>query len=197
MTPSDMADVLTAAGVYDGRKISPADVAAWHAAIGQYDREDAIAGVVRHYADSTEWLKPGHLKAQIQAIRNERAARLHPEALALPSRFEADPQRDQRLAAGVQQLAERWSVPDTEPSDAHSNALARARRERGNRPLPTTLGMRKRATAREVTTAPPSWTEPAVAEQTAAKALHDAGRACGRSACPRCHQNTTELRRSA
>ena len=185
MTPSDMADVLSAAGVYDGRKISQADVAAWHAAVGQFGRDDALAAVVRHYANSTEWMKPAHLKAHILEIHHERSQQRQHEIRELPSRFEADPIRDTRIAAGVRELVQRWSIPGSQPGDAHSKALQRARRERGRRPVPASQAIRKRASG-DVKTAPPPWADQAVAEQTAAQALHDAGRDCGRAACPRC-----------
>lgn len=183
MTPADMADVLSAAGIYDGRKISQADVAAWHMAIGQYDREDALAGVVRHYADSTDWMKPAHLKAQILAIRNERAsARPHP-IRELPSRFEADEIRNGRIREHVKQLAARWSVPTEIDDSPHGRALTRARRERGNRPVPTTQSVRR--PRRPVQIQEPK-EPPELREQKAADALHAAGRDCGRGACSHC-----------
>jgi hypothetical protein len=185
MTPADMADVLSAAGIYDGRKISQADVAAWHAAVGQYSREDALEAVVRHYADSTDWMKPAHLKSHILAIRNERAASREHEVRALPSRFEIDQVRDGRLAAGIRALIGRWGLRKTDTDDSpHGRALARARRERGSRPLPAAQTVRKRMPALELKepTEPP-----AVREQKAIQALHTAGRSCGRGACQHCH----------
>jgi hypothetical protein len=183
-----MADVLSAAGIYDGRTIAEADVAAWHAAVGQYDREDALAAVVRHYADSTEWMKPAHLKQHILAIRNERAnARNHP-VRELPSRFETDEIRDQRIAKGVTILADHWKAPEGPPTDdLHGQALLRARRERGKREIPGQRG--SRVGGKSITMpkfAPPPWADPAAAERQAIEALHHAGKACGRSACPRC-----------
>lgn len=185
MTPSDMADVLSAAGIYDGRKISAADAAAWHAAVGQFSREDALAAVVRHYADSTEWMKPAHLKAQILIIHNERAQKREHEIRALPSRFEVDQLRDRRIAAGVLELMSRWSVPAETDESPRGRALARARRERGNRLSPAGQSIRKRVSG-DVKTQPAPWSDPAIAEKIAIQALHDAGRDCGRPACPQC-----------
>lgn len=189
MTPGEMADVLSAIGVYDGRKISQADVAAWHAAAGDLDRSDALAAVVRHHANSTDWMKPAHLRREVLAIRNERADRKHHEIRELPSRFERDEVRARRLAEGVRRIAEHWTAPSADaPDTPHEIALQRARRERGNRPIPTTLTA-KRSGGKPLVldkVEGPEWAKPEVRERIAVANLHAAGRPCGRQACPRC-----------
>ena len=187
MTPADMADVLSAAGIYDERTIAEADVAAWHAAAGQYDREDALAAVVRHYTDSTEWMKPAHLKQHILAIRNERASRQQHPVRELPSRFEADDVRDTRIARGLKMLAQSWTAAAEEAADTRGIALARARRERGKRPMPTsTILPRRGGKPIDLDKLPkPEWADEAAREVRSVAALHEANRRCGRPVCPR------------
>ncbi len=190
MEPADMADVLSAAAVYDGRNIGRTDVAAWHAAAGHLNRDDALAAVVRHYAASTDRMMPAHLIQGALAIRNERAALQQHEIRALPSKFEPDAARDARLAAGIAKLRERWKVParDGDQGDVHAAALERARRDRREekRPAPA------RPPRREPTpidlakvTTPPPWATPEARERLANEALHNAGRACGKPFCTR------------
>lgn len=185
MTPADMADVLSAAGIYDGRTIAEADVAAWHMAVGEYDRDDAMAAVVRHYADSTEWMKPAHLKQKILAIRNERASSQPHWLRALPSRFEVDDARDARIARGVKMLAQSWTAESAESADAHGIALARARRERGKRPMQASPLPRRGKPVDLEKLPKPEWADEAAREARSVAALHEANRRCGRRACPR------------
>ncbi len=189
MTPADIADVLTAAALYDGRTVGVTDVAAWHAIIGPYDREDGLAAVVRHYGESTEWMKPAHLKRHILDIRNERAASKAHEIRALPSRFEADEIRDERIADNVRRLAEAWSVPAAEKTgDIHAVALARAKRERKGRQIPQPRLRRdsKPIDLAKVTTGP-EWASAEAREREAVAHLHRAERHCGRAVCTTCN----------
>jgi hypothetical protein len=190
-----MADVLTAVGAYDGRKISDIDVVAWHRAVGDLDRDDALAAVIRHHGHTTDWMKPGHLRQLVQDIRNERAAARQHEIRELPSRFEADPERDDRISRGVHQgvheLVARWAMPGEENGEdpIHEAALHRARRERGRRDNPA---LTKRRTSGgpgiqlEKVTRPPEWADDKAREHTSINALHAAGRACGRHHCGTC-----------
>lgn len=196
MTPADMADVLTAIGAYDGRKISDIDVAAWHAAVGDLDRDDALTAVARHHGNTTDWMKPGHLRQIVLTIRNERAEqrqREH-EVRALPSRFEHDPERDDRISRGVQQgvheLVARWSIPgeDNGEDPIHEAALHRARRERKGREATTPKRHRAGGPGIQLdkVTKPPEWADDKTREAQAIRALHEAGRGCGRRNCPTC-----------
>lgn len=195
MTPADMGVVLTAIGAYDGRKISPIDVVAWHRAVGDLDREDSLEAVVRHHGHTTDWMKPAHLRQLVTDIRNERAAAKQHEIRALPSRFEPDPSRDERIERGVQagvhELAAKWAMPDEDNAvhDAiHEAALHRARRERKGRqatpPRPRRTG--GPGIQLEKVTKPPEWADDTARERASIDTLHNAGRHCGRHHCPRC-----------
>ncbi len=191
MTPADMADVLTAAAAYDGRTIGIGDVGAWHAAAGDLDREDALGAVVRHYANTTDRMMPAHLRQCVLAIRNERAASREHEIRALPSRFEADPERAERIQRGIAEIARRWSVPEKGAADpVRDAALERAKQERGKRPNPAKVVQRAEGKPLELAkvTQGPDWTNPAFREAESVRVLHSADRPCGRAMCPRCNE---------
>jgi hypothetical protein len=85
MTETDMKRVLARASAYDNRRPDALVVEAWLAAIGDLDPADALDAVVTHYGESTDWIRPGHIRA---IVRRVRAARLRSADLALPP---ADP----------------------------------------------------------------------------------------------------------
>lgn len=97
MTHDDIVDVLTAAAAFDQRTVGRADVIAWHAAIGTLPKDDAIAGVVAHYCESEDRLKPVHVIRHVEATR---AARLRKHGEIVP---ELDPD-DPRWNARYQQM---------------------------------------------------------------------------------------------
>jgi hypothetical protein len=97
VTPAEVARVLAKASAYDQRTIGETDVAAWHEIVARYQFADALPAVAKHYAETRDRLMPADLVKQIRAIRDERA-RLEKRSapLALPGRFEDDPERDER-----------------------------------------------------------------------------------------------------
>lgn len=72
MTPDDVVDVLTAAATFDQRNVGRSDVVAWHAAIGDLTRDDAIAAVIKHYQESTDRMMPAHIRRNVDAVRDAR-----------------------------------------------------------------------------------------------------------------------------
>lgn len=189
MNPGEMARVLTKAAAFDQRTIGEADVMAWYDAVGQLDYDDAMTAVSRHYATNTDRIMPAHLRAEVLAIRNERAAQQQHEIRALPSKFEYDPERNERIREGIRKLAEGWGVPtDDDGNDPHAAALARARRERKSKmPEPR---RRRDPSAKPIdldkVTDGPEWAKAEIRERLAVAELHRNNRPCGRSACPRC-----------
>lgn len=106
MTPEEAALLLAGAAMFDYRKVEKADALAWHHVLGDLDYDDAIEAVRRHYAESTERLMPAHVRQGVRAIREDRR-RLEPsEALALPSPFEQDMNRQVRMEAGAAHVRE-------------------------------------------------------------------------------------------
>lgn len=104
MTPEDVIDVLSKAGAYDNRTIGHVEVAAWHELVGRYERGDALEAVGRHYTETRERMMPADLIKQIKAVREDRRREQHSDALALPSRWEEDPERDERFKANRARL---------------------------------------------------------------------------------------------
>lgn len=147
MTPADVAKVLAKIAAYDQRTVGQADVAAWHEILAPYPLGEALQAVMRHHRDSTERIKPAHVVAHIRAIRTEQA-KATSEALALPSRYEHDPARAGRVAAGMATVgpvleeirrrieADRQPQGELDPGEQiRQRALQRAAEERRPRRL--------------------------------------------------------------
>lgn len=102
MTLDDMRRVLAAVSVFEYRLGNPnlAVLQAWHAVLGDLDVNDALEAVRRYYATQTERIMPGHIRAGVEQIQAERRRHQPAPARALPSRFEEDPGRQQRLERG-------------------------------------------------------------------------------------------------
>lgn len=144
MTRSEIALMLGAAAARDQRTIGEADVLAWHEDLGDLDFEECREAVSRHYRESVDRIKPAHVRRHVRIIREERRA--HAEIRELPSRFENDADRDERIArnktriaAVLKQIAAKRSVPtlpaeELSPSDEiRLRAVARAQAERTRR----------------------------------------------------------------
>lgn len=72
MTEEETLDLLTLMASYDRRKVGKADVKAWHAIAGDLRFTDGWQAVLGHYAESTEWMMPAHLRQRVAAIRQAR-----------------------------------------------------------------------------------------------------------------------------
>lgn len=190
MTPGEMARVLAKCAAYDQRTIGDADVAAWHEAVGDLGYDDALAAVTRHYRTSRDRMWPADLREQVVAIRNARHQDEPHEIRALPSRFEADQIRDQRIRDNVRRLAAGMTVPDDPPDDPHAAAINRAKRERAASGRPAPAPRQRRTGGKPIDTSKlpgPAWATAEAREKTAVAELHRANRPCGRAACPACN----------
>lgn len=141
MTRSEIALLLGAIAGRDQRTIGDADVLAWHEDLGDLDFQDARAAVSRHFRETDARIMPAHIRRHVKVIRSER--REAAEVRELPSRFESDDERDERIRRNVTKIRElladmaaRHSVPDVgiEPADPseeiRAKAIARAQAER-------------------------------------------------------------------
>jgi hypothetical protein len=142
MTRSEIALLLGAIAGRDQRTIGDADVLAWHEDLGDLDFQDARAAVSRHFRETAARIMPAHIRHHVRIIRSER--RETAEIRELPSRFETDDERDDRIRRNVAKIralladmAERHSVPDVgietpaDPSEEiRAKAIARAQAER-------------------------------------------------------------------
>ena len=143
MNYAETAQLLTAVAACDNRRIDDATVAMWHDVLGDLPLRDALEAARRHFAKSTDWLMPAHIRTGAAMIREERQPRS--EHLQLPSRFEYDPQRAAQVRAGIARCTaaldmararrpkaiEQTEQPPPSPSDRiRERAIARARAER-------------------------------------------------------------------
>ncbi|WP_213452870.1 hypothetical protein [Rhizomonospora bruguierae] len=99
MNVAEAAAVLAKAAAFDRRTVGDADILAWHEILADVAVDDALAAVAAHYRDTRDWLMPSDVIRLARKVRAERRERS--EALALPSRFEADPARAVRISAGL------------------------------------------------------------------------------------------------
>ncbi|MFC9973596.1 hypothetical protein ACFVH6_22145 [Spirillospora sp. NPDC127200] len=72
MNVEETAKVVAEIALYDNRESDPATVAAWHRVIGDLDYDETLAAVVGHFRDSTEYLKPAHIRQRVKAARAAR-----------------------------------------------------------------------------------------------------------------------------
>lgn len=87
MTPAELVKVLVRVQADDNRDIGQVTVASWQQIIGHLDFQDAIAAVVMHRQESTDWLMPAHVlrnAARVRA-RRERVERVNRSLGRLPS----------------------------------------------------------------------------------------------------------------
>lgn len=130
--------LLALASARDGREPSRGAILAWHEDLQDLDFDLAREALGRHFRTSTDYLMPVHVIRNAREIRDERAREEHSEALEMPSRFELDELRDERLkrgvAACVAAITKKTADPDEGLSEIHARALARARAERTTPP---------------------------------------------------------------
>lgn len=113
MNRNEIVDLLSIVTVYDGRTIGEADVAAWGDAAqrGRWTFEQAQDAVKAHYAESTQWLMPGHVTDRIKVQRRDPPP---PHALP-PSRRSFQQQHKDSCVAWVRdRLDENASRPSPE-----------------------------------------------------------------------------------
>ncbi len=82
MNRAQLATLLTLRASFHGNvRVGETDVEAWHAVIGDLDYNDALKALAVHYADSTDWSMPAHIR---HAVRRTREARLANTQLPQP-----------------------------------------------------------------------------------------------------------------
>lgn len=103
MTFDEIKMLLAMAAARDNRVPSQAMVMAWQYDLSDIAFDEAQEALNRHFrspASIDEWLKPAHIRQLVKVIRDERRQGAA-APLALPSRFEQDVVRNQRIRAGV------------------------------------------------------------------------------------------------
>lgn len=138
MTPAEVARMLAQVQAFDRRTVGEADVAAWSLVLVDVELNDALQAVTRHYAESTEWLMPAHLRALVAEIRRERRRAINQERAARALEAEqARPTRDRspELEALLTDLRDRLPKGDRDSLRyGHKKwRQAKERRERAER----------------------------------------------------------------
>jgi len=110
MTIEEVIDLLTTAAAYDRRTVGEADVVAWHRAVADLDFLDAQDAVIGHYAETTDWLMPAHVRKRVKDIR---AARVAIAPVPAPDPELADRPADYQAAlqAAVAKMARGFALP--------------------------------------------------------------------------------------
>lgn len=80
MTPDEFENVLKYIAAADKRTFGKADLAVWGDVIGDLRFDDVMAAVRQHYRDSTDWLKPAHVRQAVRKARQDRSGRAVPAA---------------------------------------------------------------------------------------------------------------------
>lgn len=74
VTAPEAAVLLGAACEYDNRRKNVDTVNAWAVALIHTDFQDALAAIHAHYAESTDWLTPSQVRAEVRRIEAVRVA---------------------------------------------------------------------------------------------------------------------------
>ena len=132
MTSDEVWDLLELIASIDRRKVGLTDRQTWQGLVGDLSAADAQAAVIGHYADSTDWIMPAHVRTRVKAMRRDRLAREivpapPPELADQPVRFR------ETLRAEVRKIADGKAIPkaiagpvrEDEPPETWAQARAR------------------------------------------------------------------------
>lgn len=73
MNTADAARLLTAAALYDNRKVDDLAAIAWSKALGPHvNYADALEAISAHYGATSDWLMPAHVNQRVSAMRRAR-----------------------------------------------------------------------------------------------------------------------------
>lgn len=134
MTEQEIRALLIAAMAYDNRKPGDATVAAWLEAAGRarWTFEAALDALHSHYAESSDWVMPGHITARIRTTRTGPAPVAELLALDAPPPAAAETRMDivRRFAGtfGIPGSSKRAVKPPRNTAE-HAAQLAAARAE--------------------------------------------------------------------
>lgn len=129
MTPSEVAKVLAKCSAYDLRTVGRADVSAWSEILGDVLLVDALDAVTRYYRESSNRAMPADVLRHSKAAKRDRLReeRVRSDAIALPSKFETDEQRDARTAARMAEVRAEVRHPKPPVRPAYRNAMEELR----------------------------------------------------------------------
>lgn len=101
--------LLVSAMAYDNRRPGRANTEAWLEASerGRWTFQEALDAVHAHYAESTEFLMPGHITARLRSARQRQA----PARGLLPPAAPASPETRSAAMDAIRRFGARWGIP--------------------------------------------------------------------------------------
>ena len=72
MNAKETARLLALCASYDRRKVGEADILAWHRIIGDLPFGDCEQAVLEHYAETSDWIMPAHIRTRVKETRRQR-----------------------------------------------------------------------------------------------------------------------------
>jgi hypothetical protein len=111
MNTIDVARVLAKIATFDNRTVEASTVAVWGEVIGDLQVDDCLAAVAEHFAGSTDYLLPAHVRAVAERLAAERRA--HQRALATPPTQPRPVATEEHKAAIIAEL--RRTLPPGRP----------------------------------------------------------------------------------
>ena len=72
MNAEEASRLLAKCASYDRRKVGEADIIAWYQVLSDLDYDDCTAAVIAHYAETTDWIMPAHIRQRVKETRDKR-----------------------------------------------------------------------------------------------------------------------------
>ena len=129
MNLAETHDLLTFAASIDNRKFDDATVVAWQSILATVNAADATAAVRDHFAASTEYLMPAHVRVGALGIARRRHEETEREQRRLAAES-AGPLKDRSAEIQAFVRGERFALPAGDPGKLRPRDAAWRRRER-------------------------------------------------------------------
>lgn len=131
MNLAETYDLLIMIRQFDNRQVDDGTVVAWHATLGDLEYRDCAVGVVDHFRESDDYLKPVHVRRGAERSAERRRIADRDARLAAVPELGAGPTRDR--SAEVDQLVAglRDKLPAGDPDKLRwGHGMWRRNRER-------------------------------------------------------------------
>lgn len=74
MNINETTQALALAQAFDNRTVGEVNIRAWFSVLSEADAADVMAAIRDHYATTTEWIMPAHIRAAVSVMEQRRAA---------------------------------------------------------------------------------------------------------------------------
>lgn len=154
MTPAAAAALLAVASAYDNRHLTPEAATVWADALAGLRPEDCRQAIAEHYATTTAFVMPAHIRAGVRRIREDRIQRAGDAVYEVPvdpddvvAYRDAVRARTRQIADGAP-VAVAPALPAAERADRRAQFAARLGRLAAATRIPPEDPARERARAR-------------------------------------------------